>query len=685
MAQFNVFRATPETVRISFDPLNLPSVDISIVSGQLAWQYYAAFQFFELDGTPGPVAEVQDFRDVWRDAYTCTVTIPGYGVIPSNLRRIKAVSGIRLSDSTIIPFDVEFSATPDATQDDATPNTPYAVSIVAVDKKITVTSYIPADPDNPNPPNIIAYATQCPTASGVATIIYKPFVPDPGPEPFRSVFEITGLTNGVTYNFGWAGRSLGQNGRWIYANATPVGLPDSPSITSVIGGSNSLLVSFTPPVDTGGLPITSYQYSLDGGVTFTTVGTSYSFTIAGLDSGTTYSVTLRAVNSLGAGAWSASMAGTTTASPTAPTITSITPSYRALVVDFVPPVDTGGLPVLLYQYSLNGGSTFTTAPSTTSPFTISGLEDSTSYPVTLRAVTSAGPGAWSIAVIGTTASVSIYAIAERVVRIAFNSADWAYPPLHVSSTGNKDALNPRTWRIFKLGAVSPADDVELTCLSVSSVNAWTYDVLTLEQFPRANDSLNSIAGSTLNMRLETATELAFESGPAIAFAANFSGSLASVNATTNAKTVARGLAIRDVANASITPLSTLLGGDYSEFASGTLVINSSGDYEPSSGEALIRKLIMRRLITQPGDFFHLPNYGAGLAVKATFSTANLRTLAKQIEMQVLQEPEIEKAKATLTYQAATSSLIIQVQARMRSTGQQTALSLSLPLGGTTQF
>ena len=95
---------------------------------------------------------------------------------------------------------------------------------------------------------------------------------------------------------------------------TPPTTPSAPTITSISPRDQSLLLNFTVPSD-GGSPITDYEYSINSG-TYTSAGTTSSpITITGLTNGTTYSLTLRAVNSIGLGAESNTSSGTP-ASPT---------------------------------------------------------------------------------------------------------------------------------------------------------------------------------------------------------------------------------------------------------------------------------------------------------------------------------------------------------------------------------
>lgn len=79
--------------------------------------------------------------------------------------------------------------------------------------------------------------------------------------------------------------------------------PDAPSDLVAVPGYGEVTIEFTPGAD-GGRPITSYEYSLDGGVSwleFVPPASGSPVTIPGLTNGVEYSVTLRAVNEIGPG------------------------------------------------------------------------------------------------------------------------------------------------------------------------------------------------------------------------------------------------------------------------------------------------------------------------------------------------------------------------------------------------
>ena len=80
--------------------------------------------------------------------------------------------------------------------------------------------------------------------------------------------------------------------------------------------------------------------------------------------------------------------------PSAPTITTITNNAGTATINFIDPTSNGGSVITNYEYTTDGGTTWTAfSPLTTSsPVTVSGLTIGTIYPFQLRAVNAIGPG-----------------------------------------------------------------------------------------------------------------------------------------------------------------------------------------------------------------------------------------------------------------------------------------------------
>jgi hypothetical protein len=113
----------------------------------------------------------------------------------------------------------------------------------------------------------------------------------------------------------------------------------------------------------------------------------------------------------------------TLTAPAAPTLNSVTAGDKRLTIAFTAGA-TGGSVITDYEYSLNGGA-YTSAGTTTSPFTITGLNGRTNYSVALKARNSVGLGSASSLVSATTTDSRLdasEAAASEAARAAAASA-----------------------------------------------------------------------------------------------------------------------------------------------------------------------------------------------------------------------------------------------------------------------
>ena len=205
-------------------------------------------------------------------------------------------------------------------------------------------------------------------------------------------------------------------GLTIYGHGS---IPDAPDIDTVTQGGGTLTIDWKAPTDTGETAITSYDLryirddaadrSDDNWTLETNVGTlsNRSYTITGLEGGVKYEFQLRAHNDSGHGPWSLAGADEpTTVAPSAPAITSITRGDRTLAVVWTAPADTGGGVITAYDVRYIETSADETVESNWTvrdnawrsgelSYVISSLTNATEYDVQVRAVNSAGDGAWS--------------------------------------------------------------------------------------------------------------------------------------------------------------------------------------------------------------------------------------------------------------------------------------------------
>jgi len=170
------------------------------------------------------------------------------------------------------------------------------------------------------------------------------------------------------------------------------GLPSAPTGVTATPGDADAVVSFTPPSDTGGSPITSYTAtSSPDGLTGTSSGGP--ITVAGLRNDKAYAFTVRATNASGDSHESdpsepVTPRAATPSVPGAPTDVVATAGEGSAIVSFTPPADQGGAPITSYTATSDPGGT--TGTSTGGPITVEGLTSGTSYTFTVHATNSAG-------------------------------------------------------------------------------------------------------------------------------------------------------------------------------------------------------------------------------------------------------------------------------------------------------
>ena len=235
-------------------------------------------------------------------------------------------------------------------------------------------------------------------------------------------YTLSGLTNGVRYRLGLQAVNSEGSGEWSDANDPRTGIPgDPPEVPGAPTGikaystGTTVDISWSAPADDGGADITSYDLryirndatdKADANWTVrSSVWTSGARRHAqtGLTAGVLYDFQMRAVNSAGAGSWSATVNNTASTVPGAPAIEMSEWSVGRIRVTWGAPDDDGGAPVTHYDLRHIRGDAADKSDAnwtqkddlTGTSDTITGLTNGVAYDIQVRAVNRAGDGSWS--------------------------------------------------------------------------------------------------------------------------------------------------------------------------------------------------------------------------------------------------------------------------------------------------
>ncbi len=212
-------------------------------------------------------------------------------------------------------------------------------------------------------------------------------------------YEVTGLTNGMTYYFVVAAvNESGEEGS-IEVSATPKAVASAPTGVTAVAGNGQATITFTAPAINGGSPITGYRVtSTPGNIVETTMNVDTTVVVTGLTNGTTYTFTVEALNAAGYGAVSeASAAVTPMTVPVAPTgVTAVAGNGQATIT-FTAPSNNGGSSITGYRVTSTPGNHVVTTTNDDTTVEVTGLTNGTSYTFTVEAMNEVGYGAASAA------------------------------------------------------------------------------------------------------------------------------------------------------------------------------------------------------------------------------------------------------------------------------------------------
>ena len=169
-------------------------------------------------------------------------------------------------------------------------------------------------------------------------------------------------------------------------------VPLSPVLLSATSSTNSVSITFSQ--SNNGVPIQNYNYSLDNGSTYQLLSPAQPASpilISGLSQNTTYNIVLEAINAQNETSLpSNTIIATTLILPIAPLLLSATPTLNSVSISFIQL--NNGVSIQNYNYSLDNGTTYQllSPAQTTSPITLSGLSQDTTYNIVLEAINTEG-------------------------------------------------------------------------------------------------------------------------------------------------------------------------------------------------------------------------------------------------------------------------------------------------------
>lgn len=111
-----------------------------------------------------------------------------------------------------------------------------------------------------------------------------------------------------------------------------------------------------------------------------------------------------------------------------------------------------------------------------------------------------------------------------------------------------------------------------------------------------------------------------------------------------------------------------------------LAVGPSGDLRPVEGALLGQQRVLRRLLTNPGDYIWQPEYGAGLA-RFVGRPAAASAIEAVVRSQIFREAAVARDPAPVVEVAADQAGTVYVHVRYADAQAGATQSLSFAVGG----
>jgi hypothetical protein len=214
----------------------------------------------------------------------------------------------------------------------------------------------------------------------------------------------------------------------------------------VYGGTPAAIVKWVNA--TSGSPAATYTVTSTPG-SITSTGTSSPITVPGLTGNTAYTFTVTASNTYGSATSSASPSITVGTISQPPTSVLATAGNGTAVVSFTAPSNTGAAPVISYTVTSSPGNV--TATGASSPITVPGLPNGTTYTFTVVANNNAGssvsstasnavtPNAFTLGVpLSSTSIYGLMSVPGNLISTAYTPTTGSTLTIAGNSLGNYD-------------------------------------------------------------------------------------------------------------------------------------------------------------------------------------------------------------------------------------------------------
>jgi len=219
-------------------------------------------------------------------------------------------------------------------------------------------------------------------------------------------FTNSGLVNGQTYYYRVSAKNaVGEGPMSNEANAIPASVPAPPTGLLAAAGDGQVTLTWSPPTNTGGSPITNYMVyrgaSTGGEAFLVQLGNVLSHVDSGLTNGQIYFYKVSAVNAIGEGQLSGEASATPTLGinpPSEPLNLQAAPGDRQVTLTWSAPASDGGSPItnyILYRGTVAGSEAFLAQIGDTLTYTDAGLTNGQTYFYTVSARNAAGEGLMS--------------------------------------------------------------------------------------------------------------------------------------------------------------------------------------------------------------------------------------------------------------------------------------------------